>query len=106
MDPKDLFEPLPSANSPNDQDGNNGSSSGNEEESSASSERTKEVRIKEAADVNAGELRPIVQGTGDSASAAPTSSKPDAVPVAWPTLPASASTQPTLNELGFPIISS
>ena len=106
MDPEYLLEPLPSANSPNDQDGNNDSSSSNEVESSASSERTKEVQIKEAANVDAEELPPIVEGTGDSASAAPSSSKPGAVPVVQRTPPASASTLPALNDLRMPIVSS
>ena len=103
MDPEDLLEPLALTNSPNDQDGDNGSSSGNEAESSTSSEKTKEVRMKEGADVDAGELPPIVEGTGDSASAAPNSSKVGTLPVARLTPPVSTSTARPLNDLGVPI---
>ena len=105
-DPEDYEEPIPSATSPNDQGGNVESSSNNEGKSSTSSERTKELQSKGGADVNTRDLPPIVEGTGDSSSAAPTSSKPVMVPVARRTPPASTSTLRLLNDLGMPILSS
>ena len=66
----------------------------------------KEGRIKQAMDVDAQKFHPVVEGTGDSASAAPTSSKLGTDPTTRPTPPVSASTDRPLNELGVPIFSS
>ena len=106
VDPEDLEEPIPSANSPIDQGDDESSSSGNTNESSASSGRSKEGRIKQAMDINAQELPPVTEGEGDSASAAPSSSQTEIALLVQPTPPASASTQRRLNDLGFPEISS
>ena len=82
IDPEEYEQTLPSATSPDDQGGDGDSSSDNEVENSVSSERIKEIRAKGGADVDVGELLPIVEGTGDSTSAAPSSSKHVAAPMA------------------------
>ena len=76
---------LPSASSPRDQEGEGNSPFDQEVESSSSSKRNKEGRTKQAMDVDAQDLPPVVEGAGDSTSAALASSKAQDIPAARPT---------------------
>ena len=74
------FGDLPSASSPRDQEGEGNSPFEQEIESSSSSKRNKEGRLKQSMDVDAQDLPPVVEGAGDSTSAALTSSKAQDIP--------------------------
>ena len=91
------LDDLPSANSPQDREGEGDSLFDEEAESSSMSRRNKEGRTKEAMDVDA---QDIPEGAGDSTSAVPIPSKTrDAHP-------ASTGDGRPVNSLGVPIFSS
>ena len=97
------LDDLPSASSPQDQEGEDNSLVDEEAESSSTSQRDKEGRTKEAMDVDAQDLPPVNEGAGDSTSAAPASPKASD---ARPTPQISMEDDRPVNSLGVPIMTS
>ena len=104
---EEYAESIPSATSKDEKDDDVKSASGDEIESSETDAKDGERRSKQLEDPTVPEQPRVVEGTGESFSAAPSSSR--IVPMAPPlkrTPPTSTSTKLKVNDFGLPIESS
>ena len=100
-------ESIPSATSKGERDGDVKSTSGDEVESSEANAKSGERRSKQLEDPTAPKQPRVVEGVGESSSAAPLSSRTISMaPPPKRTPPTSTSTKCKVNDFGLPVESS